>query len=130
MMKFTVLCLALLTTMPVAAEVYQCPKANGGNEYTADYREGCTSANLERINSYESSNTGTTSGSPSVSYHNTGNSQPKARSNPKQQALAKAQQRLEEGKKQRLGNERNYAKYQERIRRLEEDVAKAEKNLR
>lgn len=120
--------LLLCAFLPASAEVYQCPKANGSSEYTAVFREGCTSANLEHINSYESNTSADTSTS-SVSY-----SQPRssgtATVNQKQKALDDAKKRLEEGQQQRLGNERNYAKYQERIRQLEEDVRKAEKNMR
>ncbi|MDF7675559.1 DUF4124 domain-containing protein [Neisseriaceae bacterium ESL0693] len=46
-----------------------------------------------------------------------------------QQNLDKAKQALEEGKKVRNGNERNYVKYQERIRKLEENVQTRQQEL-
>ena len=46
------------------------------------------------------------------------------------QELIKTHQALEEGKKVRLGNERNYAKYLERVKGLEDKVKAAEDKLR
>ena len=46
-----------------------------------------------------------------------------------QRNLAEAEKALEEGKKVRLGNERNYVKYQERIQKLEEAVKTRQKEL-
>ena len=46
-----------------------------------------------------------------------------------QQRLQNAKQALEEGRKVRYGNERNYAKYLERISGLENAVKQAETEL-
>ena len=43
--------------------------------------------------------------------------------------LRQAQQNLEEGRKVRYGNERNYARYLERIGKLEEEVNKAQQEV-
>ena len=46
-----------------------------------------------------------------------------------QNELAQAQKNLEEGKQVRYGNERNYARYQERIKGLENQVRAAQDRI-
>lgn len=46
-----------------------------------------------------------------------------------QNELTQAQKNLEEGKQVRYGNERNYARYQERIKGLENQVKAAQERV-
>jgi chromosome segregation ATPase len=43
--------------------------------------------------------------------------------------LADLRQEYKNGEPDRLGNERNYAKYQERTGRLRDDIGRAERNI-
>ena len=118
--------LSLLALMGTAqAAVYECRQANGNVRYTSSPQAGCTSANIGRVSTYSS--TAPTPGQYStptpaaVPAANTASPPALAAA---QQALAQAQKNLAEGRAVRLGNERNYAKYQERIATLEAEVAK------
>lgn len=136
-MKQTVfLTFALLVSTAQAATVYECTDRSGRKTYSQSGGKNCTASNL---------------GSPSVytsavpSYHTQTpveaiESHPQAENHPQsvpqtdsvsaRQELLQAQQALEEGKKVRLGNERNYAKYLERVKGLEDKVRAAEDKLR
>ena len=119
------LSLSLLSGSIFAETIYNCPTANGSHEYTATSRPDCTPVEMGSINTYQSN----TPSSPSYDYSSS-NSSSQAPQNDarRQQALAElreAEKKLEEGKNVRLGGERNYAKYQERIQKLEDDVQKA-----
>lgn len=120
-----------LSSMAFAESVYVCPLKNGKNEYTSAYRPGCTDAKLKKMDGYQpvTSGGGSTYAAP-VETRTDAAPQPSPQAaNNAESELAAAERALAEGKAVRYGNERNYAKYQERIQKLEEDVERARANL-
>ena len=123
MKKIMFFVLGALCLLPAsAASVYECMQ-NGKKVYTATPNQDCQETKLK-----DSSYTPAPASSYS-SYSSSGGSSRSsrsARSNKEQrQSVAEAEKALEEGKKVRLGNERNYVKYQERIQKLEENLQRA-----
>jgi hypothetical protein len=130
------------------SEVYLCVDQNGVKEYknTGDTK-GCKKVSLPPLTVTSSSKpTGTvaTSSKPPAAtppdFPKVDNGTQKARDNDRRQILQdelrNEQQRLADLKKdyndgapERQGNERNYAKYQERVASMKEDVSRSEKNI-
>ena len=122
--------LLLAAALPAcAASVYTCTDSKGRTTYTSTPAPGanCAKSDLGRPSTYSSLPPERTvyfpPAAPAVSEQpqsgDTGGSEA-------QQRLVEARKALEEGKKIRYGNERNYAKYLERIGKLEEAVKQAE----
>ena len=112
-----------------AAAVYECTDASGRKVYTQSPGKNCRSSNLGKPSVYtgasvvavnESASAGVEM-PPSAAGGDVGE---------ERQALVQAQKALAEGKAVRLGNERNYAKYLERVQGLEKQVKAAEQKLR
>ncbi|MBP5789738.1 MAG: DUF4124 domain-containing protein [Neisseriaceae bacterium] len=105
------------------AEIYVCKKANGTTEYTSTQQAGCEAIKETKVSGYSPMS----SGSSSYSYEQ--ETQPannnNNRRNEAERRLREAEKALEEGRNTRLGNEKNYVKYQERVKGLEEAVEKA-----
>lgn len=122
--------LCCLSSAAIAsAAVYECP----GVGYTqTPNSKNCKAVDLGKPNIYTpapitrvpalSTAPSDTINSPSAA----GNNNAVANNATAQQNLEAARKALEEGKKVRYGNERNYARYQERIKGLEENVRRAE----
>jgi len=134
------------------SEVFLCVDQNGVKEYknTGDTK-GCKRVSLPPLtvssSSKPSSGGGSgnaASGKPAAStppdFPKVDNGTQKARDNDRRQILQdelrNEQQRLADIKKdyndgapERQGNERNYAKYQERVASMKEDISRSEKNI-
>ncbi|KLT73420.1 hypothetical protein PL75_02245 [Neisseria arctica] len=132
MKRFTLLCISLLTaSYGNAATVYECTSANGQRIYTQSPGKNCQKANLGKPEVYSSL--------PINAYNNqaasneneavTAEAQESNQVSLARQNLSEAQKALAEGKKVRYGNERNYARYQQRIGDLEAAVKRAEEQL-
>lgn len=148
MKHITLAALLLAAMLPVQAAVYACKDASGRTTYTQDPRgKNCQTSDLGRPSVYSSvkpSSDSTTYTPRQTAYEG---AQPAHEGSPAsggqtiagginneqiaaaQQRLQNAKQALEEGRKVRYGNERNYAKYLERISGLENAVKQAETEL-
>lgn len=139
---------AVLGTVHAQSEVYLCIDEHGKKEYkNTGATKGCKKIDLPGITTFVAppvkmpaagaggKSTATPGDFPKVD----GNIQ-KERDNDRKQILQKElkteQQKLENLKKEynngqpeRLGNERNYAKYQERVKNMEEDIHRSERNV-
>ena len=116
-----------------SATTYECTDRQGRRTYTATPGPNCRAVTLGRVTTYPAP-VSTAPGSPSYSSPAaaTPAAQPAANESQRQAAterLRQAQQNLEEGRKVRYGNERNYARYLERIGKLEEEVNKAQQDV-
>lgn len=130
------------------SEVYLCVDQNGVKEYknTGDTK-GCKRVSLPPLTVTSSSKVsggGAASSKPAAStppdFPKVDNGTQKARDNDRRQILQdelkNEQQRLanlkkdyNEGAPERQGNERNYAKYQDRVASMKEDITRSEKNI-
>ncbi len=147
-----------LLAAPIQAAVYMCNK-NGEVVYTSSNGPGCKNANLQSLGSYSTSDGSSSkkpsntnkkpapapsrsNNAPSSSAMNNqvnSNTQQnrdngryailESELNNEKQALSQAQKALADGRAVRLGNEKNYAKYQERVRALEQNVQERQQNV-
>ena len=125
---------ALLATLPLfatAAPIYECTDGSGHKIYTQDKGKNCKASNLGRASVYTSA---PVYSAPQQSQTAADNAPPppaadSAALQAAQNELEQAQKNLEDGKKVRYGNERNYARYLERIGELEEEVNKARQEV-
>lgn len=119
-----------------SATTYECTDRQGRRTYTATPGPNCHAANLGRVTTYPAP----VSTAPSYPSYNSPATpepaapaaQPTVNESQRQAAnerLRQAERNLEEGRKVRYGNERNYAKYLERISGLENAVKQAETEL-
>lgn len=125
MKPYIVLAVGVLYSAVASAAVYECP----GVGYTqTPINKSCKVVDLGKPNVYTpakiSVSPAAVSTMPVSMPSNSDSNISKA-----QQDLEAAKKALEEGKKVRYGSERNYAKYLERIKGLEENVRKAEAAL-
>ena len=124
----------LAASVSAHSAVYTCKDASGHTVYTQDPRgSNCHKSDLGSPSVYSalpapafsvSSAAATQNNAPATDSRPGDNGQAEAR-----QRVAAAKKALEEGKKVRYGNERNYAKYLERIAKMEADVKEAEEAL-
>lgn len=120
--KQLVACMLLGTFFfsPTWAAVYKCN--NGGKvTYTGAPTKGCVQMSGNKATVSVISGGANTSKSGGVGSDNEPRNTPQTKS-AAQKDLEAAQKQLTEERNVRNGNERNYAKYQERIRALEDDV--------
>ena len=131
------------------SEVFLCVDQNGVKEYknTGDTK-GCKRVSLPPLtvttSSKPSGEKSTAASKPAAStpadFPKVDNGTQKARDNDRRQILQdemkSEQERLanlkkdyNDGTPDRQGNERNYAKYQERVASMKEDIARSEKNI-
>ncbi|SFI19966.1 hypothetical protein SAMN04515618_11385 [Collimonas sp. OK307] len=136
-------------TVRAQSEVFLCVDQNGVKEYknTGDTK-GCKRVSLPPLTVTSSSKSsgggGAASSKPAAStpsdFPKVDNGTQKARDNDRRQILQdemkSEQERLanlkkdyNDGTPDRQGNERNYAKYQERVASMKEDIARSEKNI-
>ena len=137
-----------------SAATYECTDSRGRRSYSATPGPNCRAANLGRMNTYPAadtraapagtnaynaygSSTGTSGTSDTNAYNAYGSTATAADARAADaraaaaanERLRQAERNLEEGRKVRYGNERNYARYQERIGKLEEEVNKARQDV-
>ncbi len=132
--------LLALTTAVSAAPIFECTDSAGrkvytqagGKVYTQAGGKNCKASNIGKPSVYTSApvSTPVTPTSPSKTEQA---EEAVAPVNPAdvgaaKRALDTAKKNLEEGKKVRYGNERNYARYLERINSLEKAVRSAQEN--
>ena len=147
-MKSLVLCIALVTAFlssPIHAQgVYLCSQPNGTREYrnTGDTR-GCRKLELESISTIPSSPTSASQAKPDASgapFPKIEAQVQKRRDQDRMQILldevrseegklAELKKEFQNGEPERLGSERNYAKYQERVASMKDEMLRTEKNL-
>ena len=119
-----------------SATTYECTDRQGRRTYTASPGPNCRAIHLGRVTTYPAP-AGTAPSYPSYSSPTTPEptapaAQPAVNESQRQAAnerLRQAERNLEEGRKVRYGNERNYARYLERIGKLEEEVNKARQEV-
>ena len=125
---------ALLATLPLfstAAPIYECTDGSGHKIYTQDKGKNCKASNLGRASVYTSAPVYSAPQQPQTAADNAP-PPPVADSAALQAAqneLEQAQKNLEDGKKVRYGNERNYARYLDRVQNLENAVKAAEQKV-
>jgi|GEM_PF-145133 len=124
--------LLTLTTAISAAPIFECTDSAGRKVYTQAGGKNCKASNIGKPSVYTSApvSTPATPISPSKTEQA---EEAVAPVNPAdvgaaKRALDTAKKNLEEGKKVRYGNERNYARYLERIKGLEKAVRSAQEN--
>lgn len=129
----TILCFYTLPSF--GATVYECTDNNGRRTYSQYAGKNCKSSNLGKPSLY-------TSAAPSAAAEKSGEmpsenkphdadigSSRAAKISAARAAVEEARNNLEKGRQVRYGNERNYARYQERIAGLEQSLHTAEKKL-
>ena len=129
-----------------AAPMYVCTDAKGNKTYTQNPSARCQAINLGKPAVYSSAHPSYSSDTSNTSYSATNESTPMPETTPTaapsvvtlgesdqivalRRKLEQAKKALAEGKKVRYGNERNYAKYLERIAGLEKAVKDIETEL-
>lgn len=141
------LCVAASGHVFAQSDVYLCIDENGKKEYkNTGVTKGCKKIDLPGITTFAAPPVKTPA-APSgkslvapVDFPKVDGNIQKERDNDRKQILQKElkteQQKLEVLKKEynngvpdRLGSERNYAKYQERVRLMQEDIHRSERNV-
>lgn len=125
--------LLTLTTAVSATPIFECTDSAGRKVYTQAGGKNCKASNIGKPSVYTSApvSTATTPISPSKAEQA---EEAVAPVNPTdvgaaKRALDTAKKNLEEGKKVRYGNERNYARYLDRINGLEKPSARLRKTM-
>lgn len=129
-MKAALTALLLVAALPAAAaSVYECTDSQGRRTYTQNPGSNCRPSKLGRPSIYTSAPvySAPPAASPAPAESPTTANQGDIAA--AQQQLEQARKNLEEGKKVRYGNERNYVRYQERIAGLEQAVEDAQQKL-
>lgn len=131
-MKTTVLLLALALahTAAHAAAIYECTDRSGRKLYSQDGGKNCKTSNLGRPSVYTSAPVYRHETPAAEQEPSAGQTLPPADTAAAERELQQAQKALEEGKNIRLGNERNYAKYLERVQGLENQVKAAQDKVK
>lgn len=131
-MKKSILCvlvLSLLSSVSFAETVYVCPKKGGGSEYTTVPKPNCKEMEQKQLTTYQAVRYSESSYSSPSSSSNSVNTDNNSGKRAAEERLEQAKRELEEAKSTRNGNERNYARYQERIKPFEDRVREAEAEL-
>lgn len=125
--------LLAFSAVATASPVFECIDKSGRKTYTQTGGKNCKPGNIGKPSIYTSAAPSAHSASTNASSRNATSEQmppPPAGAMPgsssAQNELVQAQKNLEEGKQVRYGNERNYARYQERIKGLENQVKAAQ----
>jgi len=141
---FALVLAASIDSTALAQGVYLCTQPNGTREYrnTGDTR-GCRKLELEAISTIPS----TSSSSPQAKLDSSGLAFPKIESQVQKRRdqdrmqilldevrteegkLAELKKEFQNGEPERQGGERNYAKYQDRVAMMKEEMQRAEKNI-
>ncbi len=116
-----------------ASPVFECIDKSGRKTYTQTGGKNCKPGNIGRPSVYTSAAHSASANAASGNVPSEQMPPPPAGvipgSSSAQNELAQAQKNLEEGKQVRYGNERNYARYQERIKGLENQVKAAQERV-
>lgn len=143
-LALAMLCGALAPAAAQAQNVYLCVDGSGRKELTDTYKPGCKALDIPGAIPAPRSRGGAARASAPVTtpadFPRVGNAQQKARDDDRRAILAEelkseearlAQLRTEfkAGQPERQGDERNIAKYQERVKLMGENIARAEKNV-
>lgn len=138
-MKFlSLLAACCLLAVPAAASTYECTDSQGRRTYTATPGPNCKDANLGKPSIYTPAPITTSATQTRVPNETTEpvagpaadtTSVSASALRAAEERLNQARRNLEEGRKVRHGNERNYARYLERIKGLEDAAAAAQKEL-
>jgi hypothetical protein len=136
-----------LAQMPAHAQngVYLCTNANGVRELTDSYRPGCKTLNLPGAIAAPQSGARKASAprAPVTTpddFPKVDNAQQKARDSDRrdilneelraeEKKLADARKEFNNGEPERIGGEKNYAKYQERVELMRDSISRTEKNI-
>lgn len=137
-MKPFILLLSAALALPASAAAYECTDRNGRKTYTSTPQPNCRRAELGRISIYTpppaASAPQHSASAPPYSFPTTETKETAAvplaaEIQAAEQRLVQARKQLEEGRQVRYGSERNYARYLERIKGLENAVSEAERQL-
>lgn len=138
MKPLSLLAACCLLALPAAAATYECTDSHGRRTYTATPGPNCKDANLGKPSIYTSAPVASSptratapneTAEPSAVAASDNTAVSAAALRAAEERLNQARRNLEEGRKVRHGNERNYARYLERIKGLEDAVAAAQKEL-
>ena len=137
---FVLLPLTLLASQAFAQGVYVCTQANGVREYrnTGDTR-GCRKLDTESLSSIPAPSS-VTQAKADPSFPRVDSQTQKRRDldrlqilndeiRTEENKLAELKKEYQNGEPERQGSERNYAKYQERVATMKDDIARTEKNI-
>ncbi|MFY7955706.1 MAG: DUF4124 domain-containing protein [Burkholderiaceae bacterium] len=137
---FVLLSLSMLAGQAFAQGVYVCTQANGVREYrnTGDTR-GCRKLDTESLSSIPAPSS-VTQAKADPSFPRVDSQTQKRRDldrlqilndeiRTEENKLAELKKEYQNGEPERLGSERNYAKYQERVATMKDDIARTEKNI-
>jgi hypothetical protein len=138
-----------LFAAPAWAEIYLCVDANGRRELTDVARRGCKG--LDVPNSYPApvkraapSGASAKALAPATpapaNFPRVDNYQQRQRDNDRRDILGEelrseerklgdVRKEFNNGEPERMGNERNYAKYQERVEQMRDSISRSEKNV-
>jgi hypothetical protein len=142
-LALAMLCGALAPATAQAQNVYLCIDSAGRKELTDNYKSGCKALDIPGAIPAPRSRGGSAKAAPVTTpadFPKVGNAQQRARDNDRREILTEelkaeearlAQLRTEfkAGQPERQGDERNIAKYQERVKLMGENIARAEKNV-
>ncbi len=138
-----------LAQLPAQAQngVYLCVDGNGGKVLTDTYKAGCKTLNLPgNIAAPQTPRKSGAARAPSApvttptDFPKVDNAQQKARDSDRREILneelrmedkklAELRKEFNGGEPERQGNERNYAKYQERVEQMRDAIGRSEKNI-
>ncbi|WP_025918239.1 DUF4124 domain-containing protein [Herminiimonas sp. CN] len=149
LMRALTLCAAAIGYAHAQSEVYLCIDENGKKEYkNTGATKGCKKIDLPGITTFAAppvkAPAAVSGGKPApatpADFPKVDGNTQKERDNDRRQILQKElkaeQQKLDSLKKEynngqpeRLGSERNYAKYQERVKEMQENIHRSERNV-
>lgn len=149
-MKTMIFGLLLACSLAHAQTIYKYVDPSGHVTFSNTPMKGGVPVKLSPLSTYSSEEAKPSSSAPSTTpstppfssgrYPNVDNATQQQRDNGRrkileqelaneQKALAEAQKALEEGRATRLGNERNYQKYLDRVQQLQDQVTEHQKNV-
>ena len=137
---FVLLSLSMLAGQAFAQGVYVCTQANGVREYrnTGDTR-GCRKLDTESLSSIPAPSS-VTQAKADPSFPRVDSQTQKRRDldrlqilndeiRTEENKLAELKKEYQNGEPELQGSERNYAKYQERVATMKDEIARTEKNI-
>ncbi|MBM3364978.1 MAG: DUF4124 domain-containing protein [Betaproteobacteria bacterium] len=141
-MRFVLVTLGFLLSLADSAAqgVYVCTQANGVREYrnTGDVR-GCRKLDTDSLSSIPAPSS-VTQAKADPSFPKVDSQTQKRRDldrlqilndeiRTEENRLSELKKEYQNGEPERLGSERNYAKYQERVAAMKDEIARTEKNI-
>ena len=145
-LALAMLCGVLAHGAASAQGVFLCTSASGGKELTDTYRAGCKALEVSgaipapAARAKGSAKTAAAPAATPPDFPKVDNFQQKARDNDRRDILneelrneearlAQLRADYKNGEPDRLGSERNYVKYQERVNLMRDNIARTEKNI-